>query len=230
RLNGIPIAADGTYRDYCDVIRTSAESQPIAIEVLRFDTEEFLFGELNSGKVLQQKSSFAEPPEESPSDNGGSGGGSSSVGYVTVTDDTGSISLDAPTSWVASTTPEDGGIPSIVASSDVAGYLSSWTTPGVALRKVDTVIPVDEGLEVVALETGASNSCTTGVIEDYTDGLYTGKAQKWENCGGTGSTYVVIVAHPDDGSPYTLIFSGQWVNQADEEAVLMGVGTFRAME
>ena len=46
-LNGLPIGGDGTYSDYCDVLRTSGD-RPISVEVLRYDTSEVLRGELTA--------------------------------------------------------------------------------------------------------------------------------------------------------------------------------------
>ena len=58
-LNGLPVGSDGTYSDYCDVIRTAGD-KPITVEVLRYDTSEVLRGELNGDKPLEQAFSFAE--------------------------------------------------------------------------------------------------------------------------------------------------------------------------
>ncbi len=41
-MNGLPVGTDGTFKDYCDVIRTAGEGAPISVEVLRFDTSEVL--------------------------------------------------------------------------------------------------------------------------------------------------------------------------------------------
>ncbi len=43
-MNGLPVGTDGTFKDYCDVIRTAGEGAPISVEVLRFDTSEVLQG------------------------------------------------------------------------------------------------------------------------------------------------------------------------------------------
>ena len=41
-MNGLPVGTDGTFKDYCDVIRTAGEGAPITVEVLRYDTSEVL--------------------------------------------------------------------------------------------------------------------------------------------------------------------------------------------
>jgi serine protease Do len=45
-MNGLPVGTDGTFADYCDVIRTAGDN-PIAVEVLRYDTSEVLLVEIN---------------------------------------------------------------------------------------------------------------------------------------------------------------------------------------
>jgi S1-C subfamily serine protease len=62
-VEGLPIATDGTMSDYCDIIRTHTEGDPIAVEVLRFQTEEYLEGQLN-GPALSVVESFEVPTED----------------------------------------------------------------------------------------------------------------------------------------------------------------------
>ena len=59
-MNGLPVGTDGTFKDYCDVIRTAGEGAPIAVEVLRYDTSEVLKGEINGDQPLELAFSFAE--------------------------------------------------------------------------------------------------------------------------------------------------------------------------
>ena len=57
-LEGLILATDGTMADYCDILRGHSAADVMSIEVLRFDTEEVLEGQLN-GQVLEQSFSFA---------------------------------------------------------------------------------------------------------------------------------------------------------------------------
>ena len=56
-VNRLPMAMDGTFADYCDVIRTAGDGNPMAIEVERLDTGELLRGEINGGSL-----EVVEPP------------------------------------------------------------------------------------------------------------------------------------------------------------------------
>ena len=59
-MNGLPVGTDGTFKDYCDVIRTAGEGAPISVEVLRYDTSEVLKGEINGDQPIELAFSFAE--------------------------------------------------------------------------------------------------------------------------------------------------------------------------
>ena len=141
-LNGLPIADDGTYSDYCDVLRTSGE-RPITVEVLRFDTSEVLRGELNGDKPLELAFSFAEelgdevaedPVEETPESPEISG-------YQSLTDDTGVLTVDVPIEWAdidtAPFTLDDGTqAPLIMASPSIDEFNANYLTPGLFFTAV----------------------------------------------------------------------------------------------
>ena len=63
-MNGLPVGTDGTFKDYCDVIRTAGEGNPIGVEVLRYDTQEMLRGEINGDQPLETTFSFADEVDD----------------------------------------------------------------------------------------------------------------------------------------------------------------------
>ena len=67
-MNGLPVGTDGTFKDYCDVIRTAGD-KPIAVDVLRFDTQEVLRGEINGDQPLAPVFSFADQVEADTDDS-----------------------------------------------------------------------------------------------------------------------------------------------------------------
>ena len=95
-LNGLPIGTDGTMKDYCDVIRTSAEGKPIEIEVLRYDTSEVLRGELYGDEPIQAVFSFAEEVGEVEDPTAAT---STYSGYQSLVDDSGAITINVPNEW-----------------------------------------------------------------------------------------------------------------------------------
>ena len=96
------------------------------------------------------------------------------------------------------------------------GFYGSWTTPGVefAVSAELASVSVDEALDTIEF----SGSCTLDSREDYSDELYSGKYDLWTGCGGTDSLYVVLAAHPADGS-LLLLVQVQIVSDRDLEAL-----------
>jgi serine protease Do len=227
-LNGLPIGTDGTMSDYCDVIRTSGD-RPIDVEVLRFDTQEILRGEINGDKVLEQAFSFAEElEEEAPEEEATPTPENPEItGYTSIVDDTGQLTVDVPNEWsdvqTAPFTFDDGSTaPQILASPDVQSFFETWETPGLLFTATGQVPNLDEEL---ALWAPGEGQCTDGGIQDYSDALYTGRYQIWEDCGGTGALYVTVAAVPADNA-FTAILVMQVITESDLDALDQAFATF----
>ena len=93
-LEGVSLSTDGTMAEYCDVIRSHAPGDVLAVEVLRFDTNEFLEGRIN-GTPLEASVSFANELSGTTNERANGGYGS----YMSIFDDTGSIVTDVPSEW-----------------------------------------------------------------------------------------------------------------------------------
>lgn len=227
-LNGLPIATDGTYADYCDVLRTAGPGKPIGIEVLRFDTQEVLRGEINGGKPLEPAFSIADAVEEE-ADPGTGTGGTAISGYQTIVDDTGAIQVDVPVEWsdvrTAPFTLDDGTqLPFIEASTSIADFESTYNVPGLFFTRYEgSGVSADE-----LLATFAPSECTDGGISDYDDSVFVGRYQIWENCAGTQTIYVVVAAVPTGGA-YTAILAVQITNDAELEALQQAFSTFNVL-
>lgn len=225
-LENLILATDGTIADYCDILRTHNPDDKLAIEVLRFNTQEILAGQLN-GRELEQTFSFAQTLEEeaSNSNSGTSGGAYSS--YMTVSDDSGALILDVPTSWSdvdGSAWELDGEIIglSVVAAPSISGYNNSWDTPGVFFGATDQFdVSIDELLDVFDF----SSDCTYSGRTAYEDSAYTGKYDVWLSCGGSDTLLVLLAAAPADASYHTLVMV-QVVSDADLAALDQILATF----
>ncbi|HEX6145748.1 MAG TPA: trypsin-like peptidase domain-containing protein [Acidimicrobiia bacterium] len=217
-MNGLPVGTDGTFKDYCDVIRTAGDS-PIAVDVLRYDTSEVLRGEINGGQPLELAFSFAEEIEDEVSVDD-SGDVATYVEYQSIVDDTGSIVIEVPAEWSdidpAPATDDAGAtIPYILASTDRQAWTDSFDVPGVLFAKLGPTGDIPSTL----LEYGDfSGSCTDLGLVDYSDPVFTGQYQVWDACGGTATAIVVLAAVPVDGS-YTALMLVQVVSEADLEAL-----------
>jgi serine protease Do len=221
-MNGLPVGQDGTMAAYCDVIRTSGE-RPIELEVLRYDTEEVLKGEIgNKDKPLVATFSFA-----STIDDAGVATDPSAVvvtGYETLSDDTGSLVVDVPTEWsdrLTSPEPLDDGssLPTIQASPDLAAFLEGYSVPGLVFTRLPEA-GVDEVLEAFA-----QPDCVDGGIDVYEDVAYTGKFQVWTGCGGTDTAIIVVAAISQDWSQ-TAILLLQATSDADFDVLDRAFASF----
>ncbi len=105
-LENLILAVDGTYADYCDVLRSHSPSDTMNVEVLRFATGEFLAGQLNgrelavtsvvsSGEDSENPPPADEAPASDPVDS--STGGDNQVGDGTSDDGSpsGELNLNA---------------------------------------------------------------------------------------------------------------------------------------
>ena len=226
-MNGLPMGLDGTFKDYCDVIRTSGEGAPIAIEVLRYDTSEVLKGEINGGEPLALAFSFAEEVGDEVGDDGAAA--AATYEYEEVIDDLGQIRVEVPTAWAQrDTTPiiEADGTqePYIAASTDLEGFVNGFTAPGLVFAK----LPATADLDASLAQYGFPNNCSDGGVTDYSDPVFTGKYQIWLDCGGTANDIVTLVAVPGDNS-YLAVIQAQIVTDADIDALQRAFDTFNSV-
>jgi serine protease Do len=224
QLNGLPIGTDGTMKDYCDVIRTAGD-RPITVEVLRFDTQEILRGEINGTKPLEQVVSFAEEvaSEAGPATDSGT----AYSGSQTLIDDTGLLTVDVPIEWFdVMTSPLEDGTPLIAASTSLDAFLAGqFDVPGVFFTSVPP-IPEDQ-IAATAAEFGPTEgSCAVDEgLFDYDDGFFVGQYHVWSGCGDVGAVDVAIVANSVHGDA-AAILGVQLLSEADFEALDTIMATF----
>jgi serine protease Do len=170
-LEGLVLATDYTLSSYCDVLRTHNPTDVMNIEVLRFDTMEYLQGQLN-GRPLESQtvSTEREPVEDTTSSQAAPGATPTMASYgcfETVKDDYNSIQVDVPCHW----NDVDGRAwkfgdenigPSIWASTDVEKFNTTWTTPGVKFNVTSHVDKVGGGCSSLldAYQVQYSGTCT----------------------------------------------------------------------
>lgn len=230
-MEGLLLAQDGTMSDYCDILRSRNATDVMRIEVLRFDTEELLEGQLN-GNPLELSFSFAqEIASEVSSDNSGSGT-AVSYNYVTITDNSGLLSVEVPSTW----TDVDGGPwgedpndplgVAVRAAPNLDSYFNSWGTPGVffgasfslveGLSEAERRNLPDDVLDLDAFD--YSGSCTLDSRREYSDPLYAGKYNLWTNCGDAEAVFIELAVLPEDLSFFILV-DVQVITEADLEAL-----------
>ncbi|MCO6451151.1 MAG: serine protease [Caldilineales bacterium] len=217
KMEGLVLATDGTFDDYCQILRTrDPQKDTLSLEVLRVATSEYLSGQIN-GRPLEVEFSFADELGDEVADT-------TAVydEYVTVYDDSEAISIDAPSAWsdveglVWEREGEDVGV-TIVASSDIDGFYETWDTPGVFFGASRTL--VDSMDETTLLDASMFNeSCTYDGRDSYEDELYTGFYDVFVDCGGTATSMINLVATPDDRS-FIMLLQVQVVSDEDLDAL-----------
>ncbi len=231
KMEGLSLAADGTMADYCDILRTQGSDAPLAIQALRFSTEEFLQGTVNQDSALVA-SSFAEDIE---ADTGSQGGATTYSDYGYVSDDSGQISVEVPVEWTdvdgSPSTLDDGTtLPALRAAPDLAAFNADFSSAGMLLfASFDPADAADPSATLTAFldGVGATGACPTLTTdrEAYDDGLYTGAYSVLSGCDGTSAETFGIVAVPADGS-FAVFVLVQLVTDADFEALDRIIASF----
>lgn len=221
-LEGISLATDGTMATYCDVLRSHDPADVLAVQVMRFDTQEVLEGQLN-GRELAQSFSFADQLEEQ---NAGSGGqaaaGEAYSEYTTVADRSGILSVEVPVEW-ADVSDDDWvwqeetvGI-RLVATTDLDSVFDSWGTPGV-LFNVSTSLAENNTPEDLLDAIQYTDACTYEGREEIPEGFYTGYYDLWIDCDNSDSRAVVVSVMPET-EDFIVLFEIYLVTEADIDAL-----------
>ncbi|MFL7838500.1 MAG: S1C family serine protease [Candidatus Promineifilaceae bacterium] len=219
QLEGLVMGTDGTMSDYCNILRSHDPGDVLSVEVLRFDTEEILAGQLN-GRPLEQTVSFAEEIGQEIGDEIVDAEGYGE--FMFVTDDSGALEVEIPTAWAdidGTAWESDGQIlgPSISAAANLDNFNQSWAEPGMFffasrdLVQETTVIDLLDAFDY-------SEECTFDKRLEYADPVYTGYYDIWNDCGGIGTVLAVLAATPE-AQDHLAIVGLQIVSDADIEAL-----------
>jgi hypothetical protein len=179
---------------------------------------------------------------------GGEGSGPT-PGYDLVKDDSGALSVEVPSEWDERLFVDEEGEkgrsawssfldngesagPSMTAVND----LYSWRNGTPGHQGVYTVVSkslaqryTDE--ELVALgPNDYSSSCEAGTRRDFDRPPYSGRIQRWENCGGESDHNAITVAAAPEGRECVIVaqIGGYFRTQTDEENIQHVLDTFEA--
>ncbi len=145
--------------------------------------------------------------------------------YVTVSDDSGFLTVDVPAAW--SDVDGSPGLfgPDVTASTDVAAFFQTYDVSGIEFQATDiqTNQTPDEVLDAVS--SGQASQCTSLGRQPYADPAYTGVSEVFQDCAGTETDFVWLAFEPAD-----LAFHGvvgvQITNEADIEALERALDSF----
>ncbi len=113
--------------------------------------------------------------------------------FTGITDDTGRLVVEVPDTWtqVDGTSLGDGA-PNVQASTDLAGF-RQLTASGLSFTLLNQQ-NADPDATLDFLTSSHVDGCEEQPRQDYTDGVFTGRLQQLDNCGGQGVTLITIVA------------------------------------
>jgi serine protease Do len=100
-LESLPLAADGTMSAYCDIIRTQGDENTLAVEVLRFPTQELLEGQINGRAlaVVNTGPMVIDPPPDSNTTTADTPQTGDSIGYMEIYDYSETLVVSVPETW-----------------------------------------------------------------------------------------------------------------------------------
>jgi serine protease Do len=228
-LEGFILATDGSMSDYCDILRSRLPTDTMNLTVVRYSTQEVLEGQLN-GRALEPSFSFAQTLDDQapPATNSGGQPAAGYTSYVSISDDTGSLTVEVPAEW----RDIDGSLWTaegeqfgwqITAATSIDGFNNTWTTPGMFFGASIDLVTYSEAELLDIFD--YSDSCGYGGREPYEDPLYSGAYDLWTNCGGTDTLFVVVAATPESRA-YIILVAVQVVTEADLAALDQILNTF----
>jgi serine protease Do len=218
-LENLFLARDGTLKDYCDILRTHTPEDTLAIQILRWNSQEILDGQLN-GRSLAVAASLVNPV---PTDDSSAQGTATDTGpttpincvvstipgYNTCVDDTGNIQVDVPDYWTdvngSTWTYDDQEIGvAISAAPNLSDFQNYFDAEGMFFGASGTFAQIIGHIELLDYYTTAyRGKCHYDGRVDYDDGVYRGKYDQYSDCGGTGGYDAYVLGARDKEDPST---------------------------
>jgi hypothetical protein len=135
--------------------------------------------------------------------------------FVTLTDDTGTISVGVPASWTDVDTAPAGNDPWISATPDFLDFVSTFDVPGVILEAVAFTTDTD----ALALEFGFADECDGEELLPYDDGVFVGTELIETGCGDVGAAEHHVIAANPSSQAFTLLLEAQ-ITGPDQAPIL----------
>jgi len=214
-VENLYLATDGTMKDYCDVLRTHSPEDTLALQVLRWNTQEVLEGQLN-GRALEvaynlDSGDTSDTGTDTASTFPANCSESTDSAYMTCVDDTVSIQVDVPNYWTdfngGSWTFDDEVIGvAINAAPNLADFQNYYDVEGIFFGASNEFAKYGGYVQFLDYYTGTySEECTLDGRFEYNDGLYRGKYDQYSNCDGVGGFDAYVLSAVDIQDPTSKI-------------------------
>jgi len=238
-LESLPLAADGTMSTYCDIIRTQGDENTLAVEVLRFPTQELLEGQIN-GRALSVVGSgpmVNDPPPESNITTGDTPQTGDGSGYMEIYDYSDALVISVPETWndmesfdwedtweLGNGTLFDFFAADLVAAPSLDDFYD-WTGPGVDFSASRQWGNIGGYLQLLdGTEHWYSDDCVKDERDEYEDEAYEG-AYDWWICDYVD--IVVIAVRPiADPTAYLALIQVNLQTEVDFDALEEITATF----
>lgn len=151
--------------------------------------------------------------------------------YVLLEDDLQQVEVEVPTDWGdIDTRPanRDGTeIPGVWASTNLDQMTSGYSVPGVQLD-LRTSQSTQDLVDLLNEDNATETNCTGPEVFDYDDGLFTGIAELWTDCGNDGAALLHVVGLRG-GNDYVTA-EVQMLTDADIDAAFHILESFTAVD
>jgi hypothetical protein len=145
--------------------------------------------------------------------------------YVSVSDDSGFLSVDVPAVWSDVDGREGLFGPDVTASTDVQAFFQTYDVSGLEFQATDIQTNQTPDEVLTDVSEGQAGQCTSLGRQDYSDPLYTGRSEVFQDCAGTETDFVWLAFEPADLSFHGVV-GVQITNEADIEALERALDTF----
>ena len=162
-------------------------------------------------------SASAAPPPTEPS--GAEPANAVTADFVTLVDDTETITVAVPGSWAdVDTALFDGFVPQIEAAPDRHAYIETFDVPGVTFRAVSFT----PDTETLTLNFGIVSGCASEEVAAYDDGVFVGTQRTYSGCGKQRLAEVHVIAANPDNQAFTALLIIQ-ITGPDEASITDGI-------
>ena len=218
-VNGLKVDAGTTLAPFCEAMAAGGSSTRIAgfnrVTNRPFDRQ---VGD-SSGRTLTP---IAESVEPVP-------GADLYTRYTEETDVDRVLRIKVPQTWSnVDQRPTVYG-PTIIASTNLDTFASGWDTPGIFFTVTRAFNRTGIDTFMNQLATRRAECTEADGVQPYDDNTFQGSYMVLTNCGGTASTYVVIVGAPVNGEEYLVGVTAQLPAERDWVALQRAIQSFRVV-
>lgn len=141
--------------------------------------------------------------------------------FIEIVDGTDRLKVNVPYHWEDVQSEPDGPQSSLIIAPNVSEYLTTWAADGLKMTVKNAPAAIDWRQPMY--ETNAANECTLVSSNPYSDSLYTGWIDHYNNCGNsTASGTAVVIGATDADLSVEILVEVQFdtVDTADDAAIL----------